>query len=228
MKLTRNNDTISIDHAELAEAVGEYIQRKHEKLTSVPFGTLVMTEEDVRVPSRRKVPLLRLKGSLRDGSIRVDEVVVELNRDAEVLDGCKPANPKLPPAVPDICNPAIQSDRSEKVMRSNLAAAEEEDRLAFSAKEVRGLLFSIDNLRWRINRLEHLKEPLFKINGTPWTIREILIWVLSRQAYARKTAGSPREQETYECFFQISSVVKGEGDTSLAAVLNAIEREERK
>lgn len=79
MKLTKRNDLITLSRQEVARAIGEYVQREHERLTGEAGLPLVMSAEDGKL-NGLPVPQLKVSGSNRlTGNLRLDEVVVEVD-----------------------------------------------------------------------------------------------------------------------------------------------------
>lgn len=161
MKLIRKNDIITLNRHEVAQAIGEYIQRKlAKKGTNVQLaqsqGSLLNNWQN-----HHKV---ELKWSRRDSGVQLDEAIVEVLSSDPVSEQV-----------------LVPSDRSMKEIKAALADANgKEHALTFSAKEVRGLLNIIVNQNLRIERFE--KKGLLH----PFTDSEILDWMLSRSARALK------------------------------------------
>lgn len=82
MKLTKQNDLITLSRQEVARAIGEYVQREHERLTGEAGLRLVMSVEDGEL-NGQPVPQLKVSASNRQtGYLRLDKVVVEVDRSA--------------------------------------------------------------------------------------------------------------------------------------------------
>ncbi len=79
MKLTKRNDLITLSRQEVARAIGEYVQREHERLTGEACLPLVMSTEDGELNG---LPVPQLKVSVLNrhtGTLRLNEVVVEVD-----------------------------------------------------------------------------------------------------------------------------------------------------
>lgn len=82
MKLTKQNDLITLSRQEVARAIGEYVQREHERLTGEADLRLVMSAEDGEL-NGQPVPQLKVIASDRQtGYPRLDKVVVEVDKSA--------------------------------------------------------------------------------------------------------------------------------------------------
>lgn len=117
MKLTKRNDLITLSRQEVARAIGEYVQREHERLTGEAGLPLVMSTEDGEL-NGQPVPQLKVSGSNRQiGTLRLDAVVVEVDNcatrrrakdeDGIVREGKKTladlkANAPQPDHIPDV------------------------------------------------------------------------------------------------------------------------------
>lgn len=79
-------------------------------------------------------------------------------------------------AVPCPSNPNLSSDRDQTQIMEALRSANDERQLAFSAKEIRGLLNTIKNQQTRIERFE--AKSVHPLSGADTDVRKILLDVV--------------------------------------------------
>ena len=227
MKLTLKNDTITLTGSEVATAIGLYIRkRERDFIHDIRGRELIETTHK----DGRRAPAVRYSTSSISiyGECTINHAEVELRNSTAVAKvNCEP-QPKAPPAVPDIRNPALQSDRDENGIREALTGDASEAQLSFSAKEVRGLLSTIVNLKARIEHFEKQRErdnTKHETPTSPLTDKEILGWVLDNGLFAWCDLDPLKTDEKYICYKAGERGIKGKGPTRKAAVIDAIKKE---